>query len=328
MLSLRPLVRLAAVAAIALTACGDSFQHPAAVVDGVAISDDTVRDAIPSAKLLTALVRTTCGAPQPGEPGRGPCVRYTLGYLIERQLVNEYAREHDIAVERAEVQQAVGALRQRFGQEQIDAILRQFGVKRSEFESLVRQQLLLTRVQTAVGQAAVGEREIRAAYERERSNFTLVHMALIQLASQEEAQQIGDEATPENFAELARKHSLDTTSAARGGDLGSIPAGRLPAELLQAALALEPGEISDPIESVGRWNVIRLIDVKTQPYEEVRDQLRSELAAPAYQQWYLRHVRDGVEVNPRFGRLDPRSGEIIPLTTTATALPSPTPVRP
>jgi hypothetical protein len=323
---LRPLVRLLAASAIALTACGS--HQPAASVDGVDISADTVRATVPAAKLLTALTRTQCPIPEPHEPGRGPCLRYTLDYLIEREVINAYARAHDLRVDAAEVRHAITALRQNFGPDQLDAILRQYGVSHSQFESLVRQQLLLSRVQQSIGDSAVTESDIRAAYERERPNFTLVHMAMIQLATREDAERIASQATPENFADLARKYSLEKTSGANGGDLGTIPAGNLPEELVQVAMATEPGQISEPVESVGRWYLIKPVSVDVQPYEEVRDQLKRELAAPAYQQWFLRQVGDGVVVNPQFGRLDRRSGQVIPLNSTATALPSPTPVHP
>jgi len=326
--SLRPLLRLLAAAAIALTACGDAFHQPAVVVDGVDISADTVRATLPSAKLLTALIQTQCGVPAPHEPSRGPCLRYTLGYLIERQVTDTYARAHNVRVDDAEVQQAIAAIRKGLGPEQLDAILRQFGVSQAEFEALVRQQLLVSRVQQSIGDSAVTEADIRAAYEEQRPNFTQVHMAMIQLASQADAERIAAQATPENFAELAKKYSLEKTSGANGGDLGTLPAGNLPAELVQVAESTEPGQISEPVESVGRWYLIKPISVDVQPYEEVHDQLKQQLAAPAYQEWFLRQIHDGVVVNPQFGRLDPRSGQIIPLNSTATALPSPTPAHP
>ena len=309
---------------LALSACGDAFHRPAAVVDGVAITDGTVAATMPVARVLTALLRTSCGTQGPGEPARGPCLRYTLGYLIQRQVARAYAGTHDLSVASSDVQAAIAQGRRQCGTDQVNTILGQFGVDEPQFEGLVRQQLLLGEVRNAVAADAVGDRQLREAYDRQKTDFTLLHVAHIQLGSQQEAEQVARRVTPENFAELAKKLSTDQGSAAKGGDLGTVPAGRLPADFVAQALTLQPGEVSGAVESVGTWHIIKMISVRVQPFEQVRDQLVAQLAGPAFQQWLEGRLREGVEVNPRYGRLDPGTGEVVRLSSTATALPSPT----
>jgi peptidyl-prolyl cis-trans isomerase D len=52
-----------------------------------------------------------------------------------------------------------------------------------------------------------------------------------------------------DFAEIAQQHSEDTETARLGGDLGFRPRGRMPAEFDAVAFELEPGAVSEPIET-------------------------------------------------------------------------------
>ncbi|HUF66667.1 MAG TPA: peptidylprolyl isomerase [Gemmatimonadaceae bacterium] len=64
-------------------------------------------------------------------------------------------------------------------------------------------------------------------------------------------------ATPANFADLATANSEDQASARRGGSLGVFPRGMMVPEFEQAVVALEPGAISDVIETQFGYHVIR-----------------------------------------------------------------------
>lgn len=62
-----------------------------------------------------------------------------------------------------------------------------------------------------------------------------------------------------DFAELAKKHSDDPHSAAKGGEIGWVPLGVLAPAYEAAALSLKPGEISDPVASEFGFHLIELI---------------------------------------------------------------------
>jgi peptidyl-prolyl cis-trans isomerase D len=84
-----------------------------------------------------------------------------------------------------------------------------------------------------------------------------------------------------DFADLAKKNSEDTGSAANGGDLDYFGRGRMVPEFDQAAFSLQPGQISDPIKTQFGYHIIKVVDkkaatVKTLP--EVRQQLQDQLA--------------------------------------------------
>lgn len=70
----------------------------------------------------------------------------------------------------------------------------------------------------------------------------------------------------ESFAELAEEYSDDPGSAAQGGDLGFMDRGMLVPEYEAVALQMQPGELSDPVESEFGFHLIQLIERRGNRY--------------------------------------------------------------
>lgn len=68
--------------------------------------------------------------------------------------------------------------------------------------------------------------------------------------------EIRAQATPENFAELAKIHSTDPGSGPEGGNLGYFSAGKMVPAFEEKAFALAVGEISDPLETEFGYHLI------------------------------------------------------------------------
>lgn len=83
-----------------------------------------------------------------------------------------------------------------------------------------------------------------------------------------------------SFEDMAKAHSIDPGSAARGGGLGFFQAGKMVPSFDQAVDKLvKPGDLSDVIESDFGYHIIRLDerqDKTVRPYVEVREQLHRE----------------------------------------------------
>ena len=62
----------------------------------------------------------------------------------------------------------------------------------------------------------------------------------------------------EDFAELAAVVSDDEGSAARGGDLGFFGRGQMVGPFEEAAFALAPGELSEPVQTRYGWHLIKV----------------------------------------------------------------------
>ncbi len=152
-------------------------------------------------------------------------------------------------------------------------------------EDLLRRFYAESLVARAVTQETVGQ-----AYDAWAASVTAqglpleVHASHILVATFDEAQAIALMARQgEDFAELARSHSTGPTGPA-GGDLGWFGAGMMVAEFEEAAWALAPGEVSDPVETRFGWHVIKVHDRRTTHVPtrgEVEGTLRQELARQA-----------------------------------------------
>ncbi|WP_149194124.1 peptidyl-prolyl cis-trans isomerase [Luteimonas suaedae] len=144
----------------------------------------------------------------------------------------------------------------------------------------------------------VDEAALRERYEQERSRFAQAEQRLAshilievpadadaaaQQAAKEQAEKLAEQARAEgaDFAALAREHSDDVGSSDAGGDLGWVEPGMMVEAFEQALFAMEPGEVRGPVRTEFGWHVLQLREVKggeETPFEEVRDQLATELA--------------------------------------------------
>lgn len=77
-----------------------------------------------------------------------------------------------------------------------------------------------------------------------------------------------------DFAALAEEYSQDPGSAVQGGDLGFFQRGQMVEAFDRAAFAMEPGDVSDVVESPFGLHVIKVEEKEVPSFEEIRDQYR------------------------------------------------------
>ncbi len=108
----------------------------------------------------------------------------------------------------------------------------------------------------------------------------------------------------DNFGKLARSHSDDMVSAAEGGDLGWIRPRQLVKEFEDVMNALEPEEVSEPVQTKYGWHLVQVLerreydDTENNKREKVADTIRRRKSEEAHLNW-LRHLRDEAYVEFR-----------------------------
>ncbi len=102
-------------------------------------------------------------------------------------------------------------------------------------------------------------------------------------AAKKKAEEIAAQArkTPAQFAEMAKKLSQDTGSAAEGGDLGFFAHdGSMVKPFEDAVFGMKVGEIAGPVQTGFGWHVIKLIAIQPaqqQAFDQVKGQIEQDL---------------------------------------------------
>jgi peptidyl-prolyl cis-trans isomerase SurA len=106
------------------------------------------------------------------------------------------------------------------------------------------------------------------------------------------------------FEDMARQYSEDLGSGAKGGELNWVSPGDLVPEFQKAMEALQPGELSQPVQSPFGWHLIQVLERRQQDVTEERQRLiarqniRERKSEEAFQEW-VRQIRDQAYVELR-----------------------------
>lgn len=144
---------------------------------------------------------------------------------------------------------------------------------REQYQDEVKNQLLKDRlIQSRLAKVRVSSGEVKQFYEANRDSIPdkpagvrLAHILIGVTPSQATRDSLYSFATlirdkalsGEDFETLARNYS-DDPSADKGGDLGWFGRGEMVPEFEQAAFALQPGQISDVVETTFGFHIIKV----------------------------------------------------------------------
>lgn len=306
-----------------------SAGETAATVGDTDISVDTLALEMDRYTFLAGLNQATCGTPEEGESQESACARFTLSNLIQGAFVDGFAQANDVAVDEGDVTTIIQQLDDGLGEAEVDQALKDNSLTRDDLQVLAERVLLFRAVQGEIARQQLTDEKLRQLYRDQILRFTTIQVDHILVETQAEAQDVYDQvtapgATEQDFLDLAKEVSIDPSAKQNSGSLGSAVASTYVTEFAEAAVALEPGQVSQPVQTEFGWHVIRMVDNELTPFVDAKDQLVSDNAGDAFNTWLRDQANGSVDVSPRYGRWDPSTVSVAHVTSTATGSESPT----
>ena len=242
--------------------------------------------------------------------------------LIVKELLNQELKKRNITVSKKEIEAEHKKMVDKLGsKDKFNDILKQNGIKYSDFEEDLKQELMMKKLVNIIHPVKISESDAKSFYNKNldkfktpdqvrashilimanpveikegltKKNKTLTEAEINQQVQVEmamrykKAQEIANEikSTPDRFEAKAREVSDDKASAEKGGDIGFFSKNDMVKEFSDAAFKLRPNTISEVIQTPYGFHIIKVTDRKAagqQPYEKIKSQLIQYLTAQA-----------------------------------------------
>jgi peptidyl-prolyl cis-trans isomerase C len=251
-----------------------------------------------------------------------------LENLINFELLYQASQKKGIKVEEAAIDEKWGELKKRFSSEvEFKNMLSESNFSEAELRSQLRRGIAVEQFvdKEFFQKATVSDKETKSYYDTHPDRFKKPEQVqashiLIEVDPQASASQKAEARKKleniqkqvrngEDFAALAKEHS-QCPSSAQGGDLGYFRRAQMVKPFEEAAFALEPGKVSDIVETRFGYHLIKVTDKKpetTLAYKDVKDGLEEYLKEDKARQEvhsYLEKLKEKAKVE-RFLTEDP-----------------------
>ncbi len=137
------------------------------------------------------------------------------------------------------------------------------------------------------------EPELKIRYEAQKENLKIprsYRLAQIYVSKPDEGDKAGEARAKSklekvqsllkkqsaDFALIARDHSEESQSAARGGEIGWLTEAQIQPEILSKLPKLTMNTVSEPVVLKDGWHILKVMDVR-EPFTPVLDQVRAQL---------------------------------------------------
>jgi len=246
--------------------------------------------------------------PKPGSAELRTLQTNATQFLIQASEYEQEAAKLGIKVSDADVQARLDQIKQQFYASQsggkkaskaavekrYQQALKQQGFTDQEVRDGIRINLFRERVQKKVTEGiTVSDSDVKSYYDKHKQQYETPAQPAsrdvrhILVKKKAKADQIYSQLkkNPKLFPTLAKKDSIDTSSAQAGGELpGGAVKGRLVKPFEKVAFSLKVHEISKPVHSQFGWHIIQAMGpvraptpAKPTPFEQVKEAIRQTL---------------------------------------------------
>lgn len=183
----------------------------------------------------------------------------------------------------------------------------------------LKRRLAMTQLFDAVTRdiGAISDGAVRSAYAHRKdqlANPERRRISNIVVETEDDARQVlRDLSGKADFADIASRSSLDTSTRHKAGDLGTLGLDQLEKDYGATAFRAGEGELFGPVKTQHGWNVGRVekvVPAEPAQFAEIKDdlktQLRSEAALDRWRAWLRDTIADaGVRYAAEYRPADP-----------------------
>ncbi len=237
-------------------------------------------------------------------------VREVLDAMVDRILLDQQAAARKISVSDEEVKAIVKSQQEAMNLDEkaIAEELKKQNITKKLFYRQWKYQILSRRLLELVtqGSIAVTDKEIEEYHRKHYGEEEVVYGRQTKIAhilinqdtenASSRAQEVLELAkSGEPFAQLARKYSMDESSAQRGGVLGYFVRGDLVAEIENAVEQTEVNGIAGPVSTSQGYHIIKVLD-RTEGEESsvsrYKDRIKHEIYMDKVEQYITSWLED------------------------------------
>jgi foldase protein PrsA len=229
----------------------------------------------------------------------------SLSYLINNKIVeiaagkeNVKISDEDVDAEMKEFVEANG------GEESFNYALEQSGLTKKDIETEIVNYLKI--VKLLESEVDITDEEMKTHFEENKDSYNepeQVEASHILVENEETANKVKEKLEAgEDFAELAKEYSTDTSNAENGGELGYFSKGTMVEEFENIAFSMNVGEISDPVKTDYGYHIIHVTDKKEAKEanfedhkEEIEQTLFDQEISTEYSTW-ITEQREKLEI--------------------------------
>lgn len=225
-----------------------------------------------------------------------------LNMIVDEKLQVKKAEELGITVTDDEVNAEIEKSRKYFDtEEEFNEFLKGQSMDLEYFKQSMKKELMINKLTDKLTEkVAVSDEDVKAYYDANQGEFISVKASHILLDSKEEAEKILQRVKAgENFNELANQNSKDPSAKQNSGELGYFKHGDMVEPFENAAFAMNPGEISDIVQTDFGFHIIKVEDKKLEKFEDVKEQIKSSLLSDKKNSEYqkvLEEMRKNVKI--------------------------------
>lgn len=212
-----------------------------------------------------------------------------LNSLILEELISQDASKKDIEVSEEEIDKSIEEMKNEMGgEEEYNKFLEEQNMDEEYIRNYTKKNILLPKYKANFSEGLeLKDKELEKYFKENKDGLIVLKARQILTETEEEGNQVLKRLKDgEDFGELAKKESIDKSSAEVGGQLEPFQKGENE-EFDEIVFNLKEGELSPLIKTDNGFHIVE-VQERRDSFEELKSDLRNYMQ----EEKYVEHIQD------------------------------------